>query len=157
MGIDTQLPRLFLLSVLWRAAISEMHEFAEIILPKECLERLAAILLKTEPDDPSFLPIGLVQLSTIGPPHNHSPIASSLEMPSFEDQQQRTVDIFRFYFDGLIVHFYKPLQGSNYSAMGPLALGMERRVVLPTVTYEGSLQLKNMKLILEETYGGQPL
>lgn len=150
--IDTQLLRLFLLSVLWRAASSEMYEFAEITLPKESLARLAAILLKTEPDDPTFLPIGLVQLSTKGPPHNHSPIASSLEMPSFEDQPQCTVDIFRFYFDGLIVHFHRPSPRSNYSAMGPLALGMEQRAVLPTVTYEGSLQLKNMKLILEEAY-----
>lgn len=65
-GIDPIKLRLFCLSLLWRAATSDLFEMSEIVLPKEELEFLRNLLVNRDPDPITFYPARVVQLSTRG-------------------------------------------------------------------------------------------
>ena len=72
-GIDQRRLRLFLMSLLWRWGASKRKEAAGIDLPPDDLEKLRLMLLNEDTGLHSFYPTVLVQLSTIGPAHNHAP------------------------------------------------------------------------------------
>jgi hypothetical protein len=104
-GIDAYRLRLFFLSLLWRACASDRHEFSEIVLPDEDLERLRRMILNSDPEPWHFYPIYLTQFSTFGDNHNHSPTAASLDIPNTDGSKVvGRMNTYRFYFDGLIAH-----------------------------------------------------
>jgi hypothetical protein len=107
-GIDPTGLRLFFLSLLWRAAATDRPEFADVTLPPDDLEQLRLKLLSNDPTPLSFYPTQLMQLYTIGETHNHTPITSTKTISSFGATPDRTIPIFRFYFDGLISPFSSP-------------------------------------------------
>jgi hypothetical protein len=60
-------------------------------------------------DDPGlleFYPASLLQFSTRGPIHNHTPLADAKVIPNLPGFGERTYPIFRFYLDGLAVHIH---------------------------------------------------
>ena len=140
-GMDFGRLRLFFLSLLWRACASDRPEFELIQMDREELERLRKMIVAKNSDPFSFYPISLVQLSTMGITHNHTPILETKRIEAFDDQPDREVSIFRFYFDGLIVHCERPRPDViDIKEFGKMTIGFGDKLAVMTVTFEGSRQ-----------------
>lgn len=151
--LDTKRLRLFFLSLLWRAAASERYEFKDVCLPPKDLELLRKILLGQEEPSPDFYPVQLTQISTKGLIHNQTPYPDVKYIPDIEneDAEPYPMKTIRFYFDGLIAHFATELPPShNAPDLGKIVVGTEPTVVLSTVTFEDSMQGKDMYSVLEQ-------
>jgi hypothetical protein len=142
-AIDGKKLRLFLLSLLWRAAATSLPEFDTVKLPEDDLENLRNLLCQGDPGPSTFYPVQLTQISTIGVIHNHAPLADIKSVPILgaDTFQSVPVPIFRFYFDGLIVHFdRRQLAQGDVSALGNMIVGQEENFLVTTQTYEDSYQ-----------------
>lgn len=149
---DPKKLRLFLLSLLWRAAATSMFEFKEVTMPPHHLERLRKVVIDESEESEAFFPASITQLSTMGIIHNHGAIAQSKTIPAYEDQPSRIVPIFRFYFDGLIVHFHRQVEDNGLTKeLGSHIAGQENELVVSTVTFERSFQLENLAWVMAET------
>jgi hypothetical protein len=152
-SLDTKRLRLFFLSLLWRAAESDRYEFKDVVLPKKDLETLRNILLGHEEPDPDFYPVQLTQISTKGVMHNQTPCPDIKYIPDIENEnaEPHPMRTIRFYFDGLIAHLateFPPLH--NASDLGKILVGLAPTVVLSTVTFEDSMQGKEMLAVLQQ-------
>jgi hypothetical protein len=151
-NIDGKKLRLFLLSLLWRAAATNLQEFNSVKLPDDDLETLRELICSGDPGSTVFYPIQLTQMSTIGIIHNHAPIADIKSVPILDVDpiQHVQAPIFRFYFDGLMVHFdRRKLAPEDMSAIGNMIVGQEDTFLVTTQTYEGSyqsLQVTNVQI-----------
>jgi hypothetical protein len=154
-GLDANRLRLFFLSLLWRAAASTLHGFAEIKLPPQELEKLREMLLADDPGAPTYFSIHLIQISTLGPVQNLTPIAQTKTIPAVGNVQEHTRPIFRFYFEGLVAHIHLDAEYES-DKLGPLVLGQEESITITTVTYEQSFQRKNLMNIIAEAYMNWP-
>lgn len=74
--------RLFLLSLLWRAAATSRPEFCEVQMPDEHLEVLRRCLVTRQCPDNDFYPASCTQLSTRGITQNQVPLAETKPVPS---------------------------------------------------------------------------
>lgn len=148
--------RLFFLSLLWRAASTDIPEFSEVQIPDNDLEALRLMLVFRRPGPISFYPVTITQLSTIGVIHNHAPISQIKEIPSLESGEPTIyLPIFRFYFDGLIAHIHKQASDEGYTAaLGNMIVGASEELVFSTQTYEQSWQLSNLKTVMSESRKG---
>jgi len=149
--LDTERLRLFFLSLLWRAGSSQMLEFQEIDPPESHLEIIKTALLGRGMPGLDFYPIQLTQLSTKGALHNHAPSRETKYLPNLEapDEDGYPIPFYRFYFDGLIVHFARPDPKSpTADQLGKLVVGASSSIVLSTVTYEESLQRKSFERLV---------
>ena len=156
-GINPKQLRLFFLSILWRAASTTLPEFAEVQLPQHDLERLRLMILSRETEPLSFYPAHLTQLSTIGNVHNHAPIASIMKLSEFsEDAKIKSLPVFRFYFDGLIIHMHRHASDDGYtSTLGNLTVGASETLTLMTITYEKSFQRYNLMSGVRANFTGK--
>lgn len=154
-GLDGARLRLFYLSILWRAAVSNMWEFHEVVVRASDLRRLRRMLLERDPTPLHRFPITLIQLSTRGDRHNHSPLAQRKPRNPLRPNGP-TVPIFRFYFDGLVAHIHRESNPEDVSASGPLYLGGSDELLVTTVTLERSWQHENFSKLIEETEARWP-
>lgn len=141
--IDGTRLRLFFLSLLWRAAATTLPEFRSVRLPEADLQELRRRVLNADAGSPSFYPTQLTQLSTLGVIHNHAPIAMIKPLPVLDREGAPPVEvpIFRFYFDGLIVHFdRRPAEHNDAAHLGNLVVDMDESFLVTTQTYEASFQ-----------------
>jgi hypothetical protein len=153
-GINPHKLRLFFLSLLWRAAATDLMEFSDIVLPPDELETLRLMLLRGDTLPLSFYPAQLIQLSTAGIIHNHSPITGIKRIPAVGDEPERHIPIFRFYFDGLVVHMHRHASDGGYTeSMGPLMVGGGEKLFISTVTYEAALQREIINHAIADAYG----
>lgn len=151
-GIDGDQLKVFLLSLLWRAAASQRPEFSGINMPEDDLELMRRVVLREAECPRSFYPIQPTQLSTIGPIHNHTPIAQTKKIPAIGDLPARVAPVFRFYFDGFIVHFHRPpVTDTEAQQIGNLWVGNAHDLLVSTVTYEMSFQRKNLETVPAES------
>lgn len=150
--------RLFLLSILWRAAASERPEFEEVTLASDDLEALRLMVLEGNPEPFEFYPASLVQLSTLGERHNHTPLAMRKPVPGAGKAEAYIEDIYRFYFDGLIVHFSRSSIEENIKrGLAGMRVGEQDTLLVTTTTYEASAQAANLAVIKAEAMLGRPL
>jgi hypothetical protein len=150
--LDTKRLRLFFLSLLWRAAASSRYEFREISVSAADLERLRRAILGLEELDLDFYPIQLTQLSSKGIMHNQTPYPDIKYVPNLDDPAAPEFELptFRFYMDGLIVHVHRALPPTyDVAQLGNLIVGVESSLVLSTVTFEDSLQAREMATVLQ--------
>lgn len=141
--------RLFILSLLWRAAQTELHGFSEITIPLEDIERLREMVLTGNPDPINFYPSTFIQLSTLGVVHNHTAIAGEKHIPSIEGSQVYNIPIFRFYFDGLIIHIHQQNDDAGYTkSLDSLIIGAEEKHTITLVPYEKSFQKENLQNLM---------
>lgn len=152
-GLDWRKMRLFFLSLLWRAGASANYAMNDVAIESEELEALRQAILNNDPEPIGFFPIMLVQLSTRGPVHNHGPIAVRKNVPSTSPEgADEEVNIFRFYLDGLVIHFERRhLDSARAQAMGKVLLGSTDELGLLTIEYEDSFQDKNLRRMQQET------
>jgi hypothetical protein len=109
---DARQLRLFFLSLLWRAAATELPAFKAVDLSPEELEKLRLMVSKGETEPVEFFPIQLIQLSTRNVPHNfaaekitkHEPVSDPTTGQLLPDRF-RAIDVYRLFFDGLVVYF----------------------------------------------------
>jgi len=144
--------RLFFLSLLWRAAASDLPEMAEIVMPPDHLDRLTVMVRDGDPYPLGFYPMGLYQLSSRGPTHNHGPIALVMTTPEFDEVPAREFDMFRFYLEGLAIRFYR--QASDDGVAGfqdRTCVGSGDPTIVGTVRYEESFQDGNLRQMQHET------
>ena len=147
-GVNRGRLRLFFLTLLWRAAATTLPEFSEVELPSGDLEHLRQMICLGNVEPISFYPAQLTQLSTIGVIHNHAPIAQIKKIPSLDSTPPRDMPIFRFYFDGLIVHIHRHSSDDGYTAdIGNFIVGAEETLLINTQTYEKSYQQLNLELV----------
>lgn len=140
-GVDPIRFRLFFLSLLWRAAATTRREFSEIILPPDDLETLRLMILEDDPGQLDFYPVQLTQLYTLGEIHNHTPIVQTKTIPAYDNTPDRQIPIFRFYFEGLIMHFHRQASDEGYTvAQGSLNVGYGNEFTVTAVPYEASSQ-----------------
>lgn len=150
-GIDTEMLRLFFLSLLWRAAATHLQEFSAITIPADDLEKLRRIVLSEESPPLDFYPATLVQLHTMGEIHNLTPISDMKIVPYADESRESLLPIFRFYLDGLIVHFHRHASDDGYAAkLGPLIVGGDAELIVTTVSYETSFQKENLDLLKDD-------
>jgi hypothetical protein len=154
-GLDGKRLRLFFLSLLWRAAASTHRGFSEIKLSSKDVEKLGRMLLANDPEPSTYCSIQLTQISTLGMVHNLTPIAQTKTIPAFGNVSERAVPFFRFYFEGLIAHIH-PIPDDGSCELGPLVLGQEDTLTVSTVTYDISLQRKNLSSIMTDAYRNWP-
>jgi len=151
-GVDGLRLRLFLLSLLWRAAVSARQEFSEIALSGDDIERLRMMIVTGNADPLCFYPAILTQLSTRGPSHNQTPIPDTKVIPATAQNPERTLQTYRFYFDGLIVHMLRPpSDGEAALPLGPMIVGHCPDLLLSAVSYETSLQQLELEAAIFET------
>ncbi|MDK2770388.1 MAG: hypothetical protein KYX69_22030 [Sphingomonas sp.] len=154
-GIDGSRLRLFLLSILWRAAASSLPEFKAVrMLPAE-LRRLGRMVRDGRHEPAHFFPVSLTQLTTRGQVHNHAPIAQrKLRDPTKPDGG--SIPIFRFYFDGLIAHFHRKGRARDVAALGPLIVGGADNLAVVVRPYDGSWQEANLLALISEAESRWP-
>ncbi|WP_333717980.1 hypothetical protein [Agrobacterium tumefaciens] len=136
--------RLFMISLLWRAAATRLQEFKDINVLDKDLETMRVALVNNTLPPIDFYPASLSQLRTIGIKHNQSPTSGTKTVPDLGKEEPKDVPIFRFYFDGLIIHFHRTPSDPDAQALGPLIVGNEKSLTISTVDYEASLQRENL-------------
>ncbi|WP_354681298.1 hypothetical protein [Cupriavidus plantarum] len=155
-AVDSQALRLFFMSLLWRPAATGRPEFAEVSLPFADLERLRRIMVNEEADSFHFYPVVLTQLSTRGPFHNQTPI-KTLQQHRFVGGPAN-LEVFRFYFDGLIAHIYLPTDNPEAIAtLGSICLGNgKNELIVTAIEFNKSFQFDNMQKLIAETHALWP-
>jgi hypothetical protein len=155
-GVDQRALRLFFLSVLWRAAATTLHEFYHVELAPNDLELLRQMVVSGNIEPVGLYGMHLVQLSTKGAIHNHTPILLDMPIRSPDGSIEIIEPIFRFYFDGLTVHIRRqPTDKKIMEQLRALTLGNSDNLIVSTVTYEASAQQKRLLHVLTETAGAR--
>ncbi|UWQ77835.1 hypothetical protein K3725_10930 [Leisingera sp. S132] len=144
---------LFFWSIAWRASVSQISDMQNFSLPKEIEEKAKLAILEGRIDC-SKMPISLIQLSTKGEPHNHSPILDEKVIPALGDAPERTIPIARIYMDGLIAHLHLEPESFDYKNEHSLFLGEGKNITVTTISYEKSFQYNNLLNIAFESYFG---
>jgi hypothetical protein len=144
MGLDHRRLRLFFLSLLWRAAASSRSEFNGVSLPDQDLEKLRLMLVTGESQPLDFIPIFLMQHSTIGPRHNLAPLIGR-EMGEGDEVPDIISNSFRFYFDGLIVYFCNQISDETYKKARNFFVGETEKILVSCVPFTNSWQENNLK------------
>jgi hypothetical protein len=138
--------RLFLLSLLWRAAATSRPEFRDVVLPPDDLIEIARMLIENDSGLVTFYPVQLFQLSTKGVPHSMAPFVRTAVLPASEGHPEYKIPHFRFYLDGLIVHIHVPPFNDRATAsLGGLILGAREELGVITVTSERSFQHETLQ------------
>lgn len=149
-GLDFEKLRIFLHSLLWRAAASELKEFSSIQLSRDDLETLRLSIIGSSRVPPSLYPATLIQLSTLGPHHNQTPIDAKKLVPEGLDLPAVEVPFFRFYMDGLVIHFNSPPATAKDGSA--LIVGASSRLAVLTVPFEDSHQKDSLEAIMVDAW-----
>lgn len=157
-GIDAARLRLFLLSLLWRAAVTKRPEFDEIHIPAGDEQQLRQMLLEGSAEPLDFYPVTLTQLSTMGPHHNQTPICRDHYFGPDADRGLPPAKTFRFYFDGLIATVFLPgYSAALYEGMSAIAVGGKpNQLDVLTVPFANSFQHENMGKVVQEAHVNWP-
>ena len=140
-GIDPARFRLFTLSLLWRAAASNLPSMTQVALPPSDLSKLGSLLLNRDPGELSFYPSEIIKLSTRGIIHNSTPTATIKFIPNPSgDDLDINIPIFRIYFDGMILHFHDNSNDILAADFGDLIVGCSESLIVTTIPYEVSRQ-----------------
>lgn len=140
---ETNMLRLFFLSLLWRAATINRFEFGSVSMPDNDREKLREMVLSGRAQPREFYPITLTQLITIGFPHNWSAYRDTKTIPNVgTDDSPRVVDIFRFYFDGLIAHMHINDDPEIVTKQAEVFVGQASETLVTTLLGQDSHHMK---------------
>lgn len=156
-GVDTSKLRLFFLSLMWRAAASNRSELAKVALKSDDLERLRTMIVGGHPEPTEFLPVHLIQHSTIGPRHNLGPLKGS-ELSDAPDAEAPGIlaKAYRFYFDGLVAYVCPDLTVDEYGEAKNLFVGEHDHMLVSCVPFKNSWQENNLKKHIVEAKSDWP-
>lgn len=149
-GVDTEILRLFLLSLLWRALVTTRKEFSHVTNVGVDIEELRKIILSGEPGDPFRYPIMLYQMSTRGVVHNNTPSHDEVVLPAIDDESEDRIDTYRFYMQGMVAHIYAVVDRRVVRRLGNMPLGCSENTLIFTWPFDSSKQLRR----IESVFGG---
>lgn len=156
-SIDSNLLRLFFLSLLWRAAASAREEMNDIYLPQSELEIIRTMILNRDSGESYFLPMYFNQISDIGVHHNRTPITEKIKLPSSIKQDSTIeLDSFRFYFEGLICHIVHSYDSTLTKTMEQCFLGASNTLLVITHPFEQSREYSDLNLVIANSYNKNP-
>lgn len=149
---EPEMLRRFMLSLLWRASVSQLQEMSEVQLDKDSEEQLTRYLVGDADLPLKFFPCWLTQHHQIGFPHNQTPIKWTKAIPSINGSLERQIDIYRFYFDGLVLHFHDTSSDdADEFANCTLTVGYDSELLVTCVPWDRSAQLENLKQVAQES------
>lgn len=151
-GTNTNVLRRFFLSILWRAAVSKRTEFREIIVDVMSLNKLKKIVSGDIEGSISDFPCTLTVITTKGQPQNLTPLRQTIDVPPIKDFQGGKVKIFRFFLDGLVIHFGRRASDTKleYKWM-PRVVGSSDKLYAIGIPYDVSWQRDNLEQVIAET------
>lgn len=147
--IDSDRLRLFFLSMLWRAAVSEMREFREVTIRASQIRKLRNMLKTGDPKPYHLFPFSLTQLTPKGAIHNQAPLRQRKKADP-TSRNGRSIEIFRFYLDGLIAHFHLESDENEIRRLGDLLVGGSNSICVSVVPFDASWQRENLALLIDE-------
>ncbi|UZE12804.1 hypothetical protein [Pseudomonas sp. B21-053] len=136
--------RVFFLSLLWRAAASDMPQNANIKLQECELEKLRLMVLNKNPYPLSFFPVQLTQMITRGPRHNLGPLKMTTPLDAGAGNGPLMLNSYRFYFDGLIANIHTNVSEKVHAEASAIYVGGDANVIAICVKFEDSFQASNM-------------
>jgi hypothetical protein len=149
--------RMFFLSVLWRFTASRLPRFRDMKLDPGHQERLRQIVAREVDPLPHDFPAVLVLMTTKGQPQVQSPYPDIMAVPAFGDFKGDTLEIFRFFFDGLIVHMgRRPADSKLFDAWSPRVVGSDDALRIIGRSYEGSFQETNIAALQHQLHQQWP-
>ncbi len=107
------------------------------------------MLKEGDPQPYDFFPFSLTQLSSRGVVHNLVPLRQRKPANVFA-KNGRTIEIFRFYMDGLIAHFHVESDAKEIAALGNMLIGGSDTMFVTVVPYESSWQKGNLDELMRE-------
>jgi hypothetical protein len=138
--------RIFFLSVLWRAAFSNRKEFRDIRLDVDSREKLRKIVNGEIQAHESDFPMTLLLMTTKGQPQVQSPTRDTMDVPQISEGIKPSQKIFRFFFDGLIVHVgRKKMDVALQKNWGKRCVGLNDELFIIGRPYEGSRQAESIE------------
>ena len=144
--------RRFFLSLLWRASVSKLPEMDQVQLSKDDEEKLTSYLLGNAELPITFFPCWLTQHHQVGFPHNQTPTKRVKTFPSVAGSTERSVSIYRFYFDGLVSHFHEIAENdAERIAKSPLTVGFSSELAITCIPWSRSAQLENVLHVARES------
>ena len=144
--------QLFILSILWRAAMSNMDEFSEIQISVSEIDKITSILLGEIEIPSHFFNSNLIQLSSRGVVHNQTPVAMEKQILKEFGSSKSKQKFFRFYIDGLIIHINKNIENNdNGIDYGDHTVGNSNKLIIITIPFESSFQYDNLLLLADTT------
>ncbi|WP_375552641.1 hypothetical protein [Rhodophyticola porphyridii] len=149
---DQKIVARFFQSIAWRASVSSLQDMRDCRLEKEAEEMLRTATLGEE-SAMHQLPVSLIQLSTLGTSHNHSPYLAQKFLEN-SDKPERTVPFVRIYVDGLIAHVYLEDLFSKVNLDEFVFLNESNKLFVLSITYESSFQYENMLVLGYESQFG---
>jgi hypothetical protein len=134
--------RLFFLSLLWRAAASQLPAFRLFTVPDARVDELARMLVDGVPGPDWYCPITLVQHSTRGEVHCLTPIEINKNYGGYNGQPDVIIPCYRFYFDGLMAHIHASFSpdGGLAAGLGDLIVGHSSSLTVTMLPYENSFE-----------------
>ena len=141
--LDWKSLKLFFLSILWRAAVSEREDMKYVDLSSDIIEKLRIALINKDALSFKSFPIRLYQIVTRGLPHNRTPIIEDFVFTS-SPLQPRVYKVCRIYLDGLVA--YVTLNSDDYLMNGVeiFFLGSSNQTLVITHKFENSRTLSNL-------------
>lgn len=143
---NTDILRLFFLSIVWRAAASTLAECRWVGLNLEELDDLRQRVVANDPGPAIDYPIQLFQLITRGPPHNRTPLLETQIVPRRDGTGVLSVDCVRIYLDGLVAYVYLPRRNdATTSGYFGFCLGVQEVALVIAYEFEKSRTRDNMR------------
>lgn len=142
-GLDWKALKLFFLSILWRAAVSEREDMKFVRLSTDMIEALRIALINKDPLSVNEFPVRLYQLVTRGAAHNRTPIIEDFEI-SVPPFQFRKYKVCRIYLDGLIAHITLDPDDYLISTLKGVFLGVNDQTFIFAHKFENSRSFDNL-------------
>ncbi|MCW8278909.1 hypothetical protein IMF27_28160 [Pseudomonas sp. PCH199] len=120
-GVNSEKLRLFFLSILWRSLKTTIKEFSYLPNNGVDLERIGRMIVEKNSGHFGYHPIVLDQMSTLGFCHNYTPTLQKMDL-EFEEGT-RSVEFYRLYMQGLVVHIYPESCPDLLERMAALFIG----------------------------------
>jgi len=142
--------RLFILSLLWRAAATDFADFCYVRLQANDLEYLRCLVFNGEVGEASEFPIFFLSLIAPGKPHNHTPIRQRY------GEGASAIELFRFYFDGLIAFVGDRMAPREFvRELRPYFVGFDKEFLIMARPFEGSRQDRDLVDMMIKAHGAR--
>ncbi len=151
-NLDSEAIIRFALSIAWRASASSLPDMKNATLKKSQEDELKEYILGRPIEGSSPFPVSLIQISTVGETHNHSPYIDNKPNFNPDGAEGQFLKIMRIYMDGLVFHVHLSPIPKDHLKDNPIFLGASDHTLVTSVTYEASFQYENMLHVIRECH-----
>jgi len=139
-GLDPKPVWLFAASIAWRASVSTIPEMRWFKLTADEEAHLQKSILMDKPAYKKF-PVSLIQLSSQGLKHNHTPTLDTKITPDLGQKGgSREIQFARIYAEGLIFHLNRTAFPIDELSNNSLFVGCDENLMVTCIDFEASDQ-----------------